>query len=450
MIIQDNTMVSSEDSSLKDIEDQEEEGASRRTERLDEAVAPSAETALPAMDQDLSGDAGELAVRTTELTSLDADIRERAHKLCHEYLRGAWKRISAQELVIKKVSGGLSNLLYYCALPACRPTIHGEPSRVLLRLYGQLHGERALEGLVTEAVIFTMLSESQRGPRLLGVFPGGRLEEYIPARPLLTRELSDPVLSQLVAQKLAQIHMMDVPINKEPRWLWDTMNRWLDSIQDFTSLKHEDPVSKTRANKLMSYSLRLELDWLKEFLVSIRSPVVFCHNDLQEGNILLRLDGEESQVSQPELVVIDFEFCSYNYRGFDFANHMCEWVYDYSNEEPPYFWASHENFPSLKEQEHFLESYLQVIHKEKHGSTQAITRNELDQLLRELQAFTLASHFFWGLWSVCYASISTIPFDYWEYGEVRFEAYFKHKAHLLNAADESSASKNITDLMKSL
>ena len=41
-----------------------------------------------------------------------------------------------------------------------------------------------------------------------------------------TRELSDPVLSRLVAQKLAQIHMMDVPINKEPRWLWDTMHRY--------------------------------------------------------------------------------------------------------------------------------------------------------------------------------------------------------------------------------
>jgi choline/ethanolamine kinase len=43
---------------------------------------------------------------------------------------------------------------------------------------------------------------------------------------LQTRELSDPVLSRLVAQKLAQIHMMDVPINKEPRWLWDTMYRY--------------------------------------------------------------------------------------------------------------------------------------------------------------------------------------------------------------------------------
>lgn len=84
--------------------------------------------------------------------------------------------------------------------------------------------------------------------------------------------------------------------------------------------------------------------------MSVKSPVVFCHNDLQEGNILLRLDNQESRVSQPELVVIDFEFCSYNYRGFDFANHMCEWLYDYSNENPPYFWVCHDNYPSPKQE----------------------------------------------------------------------------------------------------
>jgi hypothetical protein len=45
----------------------------------------------------------ELAVRTTALTQLDADICGRAHQLCREYLRGAWKRITAQDLVIRKV-----------------------------------------------------------------------------------------------------------------------------------------------------------------------------------------------------------------------------------------------------------------------------------------------------------------------------------------------------------
>jgi hypothetical protein len=45
----------------------------------------------------------ELAVRTTAVTSQDADICERAHQLCREYLRGAWKKITAQDIVVRKV-----------------------------------------------------------------------------------------------------------------------------------------------------------------------------------------------------------------------------------------------------------------------------------------------------------------------------------------------------------
>jgi hypothetical protein len=66
----------------------------------------------------------------------------------------------------------------------------------------------------------------------------------------------------------------------------------------------------------------------------------------------------------------------------------------------------------LYHQEHFIESYIHALHREQKG-TDVVTKEEMDQLLKELQAFMLASHFFWGLWSVCYASISTIPFDYW-------------------------------------
>lgn len=61
-------------------------------------------------------------------------------------------------------------------------------------------------------------------------------------------------------------------------------------------------------------------------------PVVFCHNDLQEGNILMRLNSEKT-----ELVIIDFEYCSYNYRGFDIANHFMEWHYNYTEPNYPFF-----------------------------------------------------------------------------------------------------------------
>lgn len=95
-------------------------------------------------------------------------------------------------------SGGLSNFLYYVSLPNAKKEILGvspstkrtrkdsylepSPCSVLLRIYGQTHGEHALETMLTESVVFTLLSERQLGPKLHGIFPGGRIEQYIPVR----------------------------------------------------------------------------------------------------------------------------------------------------------------------------------------------------------------------------------------------------------------------------
>ena len=47
-----------------------------------------------------------------------------------------------------------------------------------------------------------------------------------------------------------------------------------------------------------------------------------------------------------KLVVIDYEFCSYNYRAFDIANHFQEWMYDYTNKSYPYYFIAKDKFPS--------------------------------------------------------------------------------------------------------
>lgn len=51
---------------------------------------------------------------------------------------------------------------------------------MLLRIYGRTHGEQALETVLTDTVVFTLLSERKLGPKLHGIFPGGRIEQYIP------------------------------------------------------------------------------------------------------------------------------------------------------------------------------------------------------------------------------------------------------------------------------
>ncbi|CAG2056077.1 unnamed protein product, partial [Timema podura] len=251
-------------------------------------------------------------------------------------------------------SGGLSNLLYHVSLPKPQKPKSREPSQVILRLYGQNHGKQAMESLVTESVVFTLLSERGLGPKLHGVFPRGRLEEFIPARTLKTTELSDHNLSVKIAEKMAHIHSMTVPIIKEPHWFWDTINRWKESAE--ATLNSDEPLgpaTKDIIKKIKVYNFTIEIDWLRKHLTTVDSPVFFCHNDLQEGNILLceeKKNSTQQIMSTAQLVVIDFEYCAYNYRGFDVANHFLEWTYDYTHVDYPYFIVDKQRYPSLDQQ----------------------------------------------------------------------------------------------------
>ena len=102
------------------------------------------------------------------------------------------QRCNRKEALVKYAllfftSGGLSNHLYYCGLPEQVKPRGREPSEVLLRLFGKHlqknsdseSSEYFIAAMVLENVIFTLLSERNLGPKLMGVFAGGRLEEFI-------------------------------------------------------------------------------------------------------------------------------------------------------------------------------------------------------------------------------------------------------------------------------
>ncbi|XP_054845236.1 choline/ethanolamine kinase isoform X1 [Eublepharis macularius] len=318
-------------------------------------------------------------------------------------------------------SGGLSNLLYKCTLPDHIATAENEPRQVLLRIYGAIL--QGVDSLVLESVMFAILAERALGPRLYGIFPQGRLEEYIPSRRLLTEDLPEPSISGEIAVKMARFHGMVMPFNKEPKWMFGTMERYLKQISELT---FPQEAQLRKLNRLKAYNLEAEMRSLRALLEATPSPVVFCHNDVQEGNILL-LAGREN-LSSDRLMLIDFEYSSYNYRGFDIANHFCEWVYNYSHDQWPFYKASPENYPSRHQQLHFVRSYLSEARgKSPPPSPEEQERMEAEMLL-EISRFTLASHFFWGLWSILQAKISTIEFGYLEYAQCRFEAYFQQKA----------------------
>uniref|UniRef100_A0A8B9KU60 Ethanolamine kinase n=1 Tax=Astyanax mexicanus TaxID=7994 RepID=A0A8B9KU60_ASTMX len=301
--------------------------------------------------------------------------------------------------------GGLSNKLFLCALPEEQQSVGDEPRNVLLRLYGAIL--QGAEAMILESVMFAILAERQLGPKLYGIFPQGRLEQFVPSRKLNTDELKIPSISSEIAEKIAKFHRMRMPFNKEPKWLFGTMEKYMSQVQ---SLAFTRETHLRKFSRLMSYNLPQEMESLRCLLESTQSPVVFCHNDLQEGNILL-LSGRENMDKQ-KLMLIDFEYSSYNYRGFDIGNFFCEWTYDYTCDVSPYFKTTTKNYPTKAQQMHFFKSYLLEYDP---GIANLSEEDQLklrEDMLVEVNRFALASHFFWGLWSIIQARISTIEFGY--------------------------------------
>ncbi|XP_040893501.1 choline kinase alpha isoform X1 [Toxotes jaculatrix] len=368
----------------------------------------------------------------------DLDTRRKAYLWCREFLHGAWKSLDEDDFHVTIIRGGLSNKLFLCSLPDSLDTVGDEPRSVLLRLYGailqmscnkgdsrQSNKENHFQGaeaMVLESVMFAILAERELGPKLYGIFPQGRLEQYVPSRKLDTCELGDPSISAEVAEKMARFHGMRMPFNKEPKWLFGTMEKYLSQVMRLNFTRESQ---LRRFNRLLSYNLPQEMDLLKSLLESTHSPVVFCHNDCQEGNILLLKDRQTSD--KQKLMLIDFEYSSYNYRGFDIGNHFCEWMYDYNCEEFPFFKVNPQAYPSKAQQLHFIESYLRESDRGFDNLSEEDQMKLKQELYMEVNRFSLASHFFWGLWSIIQARLSTIKFGYLEYAMARFDAYFQQK-----------------------
>ena len=304
---------------------------------------------------------------------------------------------------------------------------------MLLRIYGQIVYENP-ETVVSDSVIYGLLAEKQIGPKLHGVFTGGRVEEYVKSHTLFAKDLHRPCIFLGSAKIMADFHKLTMPLIKEPHWLFETIQRYLDDGLNNVSRATYSPEDKAKLQKLLSYgSFPAEFECLKRILAQVASPVVFCHNDLQEGNILYK---ESSDVPRGwELVPIDFEYASYNWRGYDIANFFCEWVYEYHIDKPPYYTAIIEDYPTREQQRAFCEAYLKNYKGDSldAGDTENEKNfnNEVDHLMLEADAYRLASHFFWGLWSVVQSYISQIKFGYLDYGLTRMDHYFKHKKELL-------------------
>ncbi|MQL96842.1 hypothetical protein Taro_029529 [Colocasia esculenta] len=323
-----------------------------------------------------------------------------AKKILHN-LASCWSDVAdCRALEVVPLKGAMTNEVYQINWPAGE--IGAPPRKVLVRIYGE--GVDVFFDRNDEIRTFECMSHHGQGPRILGRFTNGRVEEFIHARTLSAADLRDLEISALIAAKLREFHSLDMPGPKNVL-LWDRLRSWLKAAKS--------SASPEEAREFCLDKIEEEITCLEKELSVENQKIGFCHNDLQYGNIMI---DEESR----SVTIIDYEYASFNPIAYDFANHFCEMAADYHTETPHIL--DFGKYPDFEERKRFVHTYLCSG-----GDPDGV---EVEKLLEDIEKYTLASHLGWGLWGIISDHVNDIDFDYMEYARQRFQQYWLRKPML--------------------
>ncbi|EPS66866.1 hypothetical protein M569_07911, partial [Genlisea aurea] len=329
------------------------------------------------------------------------DLKPRIAEVCRD-LFNKWRNLDDSDFSLETVSGGITNLLLKVSIREKQDST----AVITVRLFGPnteyvVNRERELQAI-------PYLSAAGFGAVLLGVFGNGMVQSFIDARTLTPSDMRSPKLAAQIAKHLRRFHSVQVPGSKEPQ-LWNDISKFFGRA---STLKFDDAEKQKTLESISFTEIDQEIDQLKQLTSRFDAPVVYAHNDLLSGNLMLNDDEEK-------LYLIDFEYGSYNYRGFDIGNHFCE----YAGYECDYGL-----YPNEDEQYLFFRNYLNP------DNPTQVSDSELEALHVETNTFMLVAHLYWALWAVIQAKVSPIDFDYLGYFILRYNEYKRRKAQCFSSA----------------
>ncbi|KAH7331908.1 hypothetical protein KP509_20G056800 [Ceratopteris richardii] len=324
-------------------------------------------------------------------------------------------------IYVRQLKGAMTNEVYQCswdiAAQYCEGSdinakgdkeedtqrFKGDKSRnaVLVRVYGK--GVENFFDREDEIRTFEAISNAGQGPRLLGLFATGRIEEFLHARTLTPQDLRHPNVSAMIAVKLREFHQLPIGGEHAPQ-IWKRLRDWLNEAINICSGEN--------LAEFGLHNIRNEIEELENKSSTLNSEVGFCHNDLQYGNILM--DNKDGS-----LTFIDYEYAAYNPVAYDLANHFCEMTADYHTDSPHVLDFS--KYPDLQERQRFIREYLR-------SSDADVNQCQVEKLSSEVDFYGSTSHLLWGLWGLISHHVNGIDFNYIEYARQRFRKFHLSKA----------------------
>jgi len=338
----------------------------------------------------------------------------------------------------------LSNMTYQvrCKIPGV-PTL-------LAKRFGQGFLDRLLDRSIDNKVS-KAIGDIGVGPKVLHFTEKCRLEEFLVCEEFTAADMHDPRMRLLVAYELQKLHRTVIPeLPKESLFdrcisnnihIFQLYREALEEKKDKFSDKEKERLNLV--NKLIDEQ---EIDWLSSHLKAYSDDLVVSHNDPLNGNILKLPSGE--------LKLIDFEYCTYNFRACDIAGFLLESLIDYTVDHDPYFRSQFADRESIINPSNIVKYYLlfsaypespsyedakelidnpQVADKELvrlFGSEKA-WQNKVDMFSSELESGYLLSHYWWSLWAIIMSKNPLINFNYVEFAYQRTLDYFRIKEKVI-------------------
>ncbi|KAK9454075.1 kinase-like domain-containing protein [Dipodascopsis uninucleata] len=357
-----------------------------------------------------------------------------------------WRSIPISEysqIKIERISGALTNAVF-CVSPPPKYQFHQlkqeaptgpnldnyntstTPVRrvfyvpqLLLRIYGPNASQ--IIDRKKELIVLKRLTSRNIGPKLLGIFANGRFEQFLKAHTLTKQDIRSTELSKAIAKRMRELHDgMDLTLEERDAGpgVWQNIDKWRADAHNVLKLldqiNSQDKSKKgNRTTEGILHSTWEEfaemMDMYREWLEfqmkgseQIKKELVFAHNDAQYGN-LLRVDPPSGSPllipanEHKQIVVIDFEYASPNVRGYDIANHFCEWMSDYHDPYRPQDIHT-ENFPTKTEQLQFIENY--VTHACDSFEDEETINSEIEKIYSQSEIWRPAVHLGWCLWGL--------------------------------------------------
>ncbi|CAG2109384.1 unnamed protein product [Medioppia subpectinata] len=320
------------------------------------------------------------------------DINAQCLRLCVDYLGGVWTQRTPDSIAVKRVMGGVTNQLYYCAIGSHSDETEGSgvPQEVAIRLYGRKYFTRddsqEREDRLNDVITALLASQSQLGPQVYGIFDGGEILKYYKHRAFGVEEQKDAAIGAKVFEKLAKWHSLETPMKKS-QWIGPMFEGMFESARQYPGLR--ELIAECNLHTLKRHDIQAERQWLMDLIRECDSPVVFAHNDFRSANIMVLEDNNNNDKTTADgggdegIVFCDFDASRYGHRGLDFGTIWWEWgrtFNDYKREHV---------FPDDRQIVPLIEAYIREstrIYGPKYGEN---ARNSVRQILKEVKVFSL-------------------------------------------------------------